>query len=134
VSEVNCLELIEDVKVDDRVVHSTIRLATGSDDGTSELFAGVEESAFDRRLIAVSHGAEDTPKSGFRSFEVDNVESILDRLPVANEEGRFDVEWRKNPLPVDFVTARMEETDDVGSHRVCGGKKMSEKGKEEEEE
>lgn len=113
-------ELVEDVKVDDRIVDATVRLPTGRDDGTAELLSSFVESSLDRCIVAVSHGAEDSTESGFGSFEIDDVESIFDRVPIADEEGGFDVEGCENALPIDFVAATVEETDDVGPHRVCG--------------
>lgn len=73
------LELVEDVQVDDRVVHASVGSATCCDDGSAERFASLEKDALDEILIPAAHGAESAAERDFRAFDVRHVERVLDR-------------------------------------------------------
>jgi hypothetical protein len=113
---VDRFEFVEDMKVNDRIIDSTIRFSSGCNDRSSELFSSFEESFVDLSLIPVSHRAEHSTECGFRSFEIWNVEGIFNSLPVADEERSLDVERCEDTFPVEIVASAAEKTHYVGSH------------------
>lgn len=106
--------------MDDRVVHSSIRLPSRSDDGTPESLASLEERALELFARPLPHRADDLAERNFGTFDVGDTESFLDGVPVADDERGFDGEGSEDSIPVGLFVPAVQDTDDVSPHRVCG--------------